>query len=223
MQRKWSLLVISFSLLLLLTLFFLLSSWLPSSQIFGKVIYKESATTSTIYLTFDDGPGPATIEVLSILKEHNVKATFFMTGSQAELYPETVHAVLADGHAIGTHTYEHSFLLARNTDDIIKGKIVLENITNSSIHLFRPPYGFRSPTAMKKAKEQYLSVITWSVFPRDYRRDSEATVHHVCKKLHPGAIIVLHDGPVLRNETVKSIEPIIACAKEQGYVFAVLG
>lgn len=206
--------------LLFILLFILYATWHPAAQVLGKVIH--TGDPAAVYLTFDDGPGPSTETILDLLAQHNVTATFFATGVHANEHPEIIKRIILDGHALGTHSYTHRFLISHNDEEISKGQAILENITNQTITLFLPPYGFRTPTTMHVAKKLGLDVITWNIFPRDYASSSTDIINRVCARLESGAIIVLHDGPILRPETITSIEPIIACAQEQGYMFAAL-
>lgn len=217
MMRLWLIILL---VIVFLGLFFVYAAWYPAAQVFGNVIYKSNP--SHIYLTFDDGPGPSTITILDLLQKYNISATFFSTGVHAAEHPDIILRIIADGHALGTHSYTHPLLFKHNQKELGTGQAILENISNQSITLFRPPYGFRIPATMRVAKQLGLRVVTWNIFPRDYASTADKIIGRVCNRLKPGAIIVLHDGPIDRPETIASIEPIITCAQQQGYTFGTL-
>lgn len=212
-------LIIGIFLLLLLALAY--GAWHPRATLSGPIMSR--GEPGSVYLTFDDGPGPDTESVVSVLREEGVKATFFLVGTQAAKHPEIVELLVKEGHAIGTHSWSHWLLLTRNEEEIVRGKEAVEIITGQEVTLFRPPYGFRTWKTHRVAAREGLVVVTWSVFPRDYRRSSEDIISHVCARLHDGAIIDLHDGPYERGATIASLPAIISCAREQGYAFGVLG
>ena len=121
-------------------------------------VYRHGARSGDgIALTFDDGPnGPATLQVLEILRAYNIKATFFQIAANVEYFSEVSRKVVKEGHDIGNHSYYHSFLFAlKGTKAIIKelekAQGVISEITGVKPVFFCPPYGFRSPWLVKAA------------------------------------------------------------------------
>ncbi|MFC2134549.1 polysaccharide deacetylase family protein [Bacteroidota bacterium] len=195
----------------------------PASQIFGKAENKAYTDKNIVALTFDDGPGNETEEILEVLKQYNVTATFFIIGERAEWHPETVKKISALGHEIGTHGYSHKFFFENNYEDISKSKEVLENITNKTIEYFRPPYGFRTPKTYKTAKELDLKIVTWNIFPMDFFELKEETIfRRTVRQLESGSIITLHDGPENKEQTVNVLPKIIEEARNQGFEFVTI-
>ncbi|MGV8169035.1 MAG: polysaccharide deacetylase family protein, partial [Candidatus Nanoarchaeia archaeon] len=207
--------IIVFCLLVVLILFFLYSLWGPSSQIFWKTMYKTN--DGSFLLTFDDGPGPETPQILKTLKENNETAIFFVV---CEHIQEEDIAVLkqmaSDGNEIGLHGKTH--VINENYDSLRECKERLESITGKEIKYYRPPYGFKAPRTMKAAKELNLTVVLWSNFPRDYNaKSSEIIVKRVTRNLNEGDIICLHDGPENRKNTADALGEIIKEIKQKNY------
>ncbi len=223
MKIRNSILIGIFSFLIIV--FLIAASMYPKSQIFGEVMYQLDTDEKKIALTFDDGPGPETAQILDILKEKNVTATFFVVGNQVKLYPELIQRMHDEGHTIGLHSMSHP-ILWKNSEQEINEELTLftELYTNERIHVkyFRPPYGFRTPWTISYAHQNNLTTVTWDIFTRDSLQTKEETTHKIISKLHPGAIICIHDGPVNRQETAAALSLIIDEARKQGYEFVSL-
>ncbi len=178
-------------------------------------------------LTFDDGPDKiATPQVLEILKRHNVKATFFMLGTQVEANPKMVKRIVDEGHVIGNHSWSHPNL-AKNTMQEVKKQIndtqdILEDITGIRPILFRPPYGNLTKEQQDVVFDMGLAVVNWSVDTLDWKGvSSEEIVETVHKEIWPGGIILQHNsgGKDNRANTIGALETIITELKEKGYSF----
>ena len=185
-----------------------------------------------IALTFDDGPNePFTSEILDILREHNVKATFFVIGENVERFPETCQRIQKEGHVIGNHSYSHSRWLALKPQ---KGIIYELQLAQEAIHsvsgmkpvLFRPPYGFWTPWMLRTVHRLGLEAITWDNMTDDWEstKDAEDIAGAILKKVRPGGIIVLHDGrngrlSYDRASLVEALPPILADLEQEGYQF----
>lgn len=180
-------------------------------------------------LTFDDGPDPRfTPQILDVLEGYNVKATFFLMGARAEAHPELVKRMIDEGHIIANHTYWHPNLV--NEDDVA----TLENEVNKTedtladqigyrTKLFRAPYGFLNNELVEKLKEMNYSVVGWTVDSLDWQEAApEVITYNVLSNIHPGAIILMHDGAEWegdRTNTIKSLREIIPELKDQGFDF----
>jgi peptidoglycan/xylan/chitin deacetylase (PgdA/CDA1 family) len=163
-----------------------------------------------VALTFDDGPGKATKRVLEILKEKNVKATFFMLGIRVENDTETAKEVVADGHEIGNHTYEHvnfySYKVADKISkmerEILQAKKVIKDKLGVDTYLMRFPYGYSKPEGLEVAQKQGYYVINWS-FGMDWENVSAQEMHIKYKQaIKNGAIFLMHDLP--KNDKILS-------------------
>src|SRR5574340_1329196 len=144
-------------------------------------------------LTFDDGPlPPYTGRILDVLAREAVAATFFVCGSNAELYPETLKRIAADGHAIGNHTYTHPYLFFMSTRNIAaeieRTQDVVERAIGKAPVLFRPPYGGRWFGLRRVLRERHLQLVMWSDY-HDAAPDPSAMPADVLHSLAPGMIL----------------------------------
>jgi len=229
------------SVLLILALLALLGgavylAFSPSAQTYGKVLTGGSKNgEKVIALTFDDGPNePYTSEVLKVLDDNGIKATFFVIGENAEAYPETIKEIVRDGHIVGNHTYSHSYRLPFEgivgvEKDIDRTEKVIFGLTGLRTDLFRPPHGLRTPWFVEDLKKLRYSVITWTDMTNDYNLNTpaEEIVRRIIGKARPGGIIDLHDGKgvihgIDRSNTVHALPVIIAKLKDEGYRFVTL-
>lgn len=193
----------------------------------AKTIYKvePSNKEKVIALTIDDGPWPkTTAEMLDILKRNNVKATFFWVGSALQENPEIAKRVVAEGHAIGNHTWHHWYRKmdeATAKSEIEKTNELIYKTTGVKTSFFRPPGGYLNNGLAAYAKNQKNSVVLWSVTSADTdpRAKPQAFVKNVLKGAKPGAIVLMHDGGGNRERTVKALPEIISGLKQQGYRF----
>jgi peptidoglycan/xylan/chitin deacetylase (PgdA/CDA1 family) len=151
-------------------------------------------TDNAVYLTFDDGPDPAsTPELLKFLNTYNIKATFFCLGKKVEKHPELLQAILKNGHGVGIHGYDH--LSGWKT----RASAYTKNINCASAlipsKLFRPPYGRMTCKQYSSLKKNY-KIVMWSLMPGDFKKDSGRleSISSIIKKIKPGDIIVLHDS-----------------------------
>ncbi len=150
---------------------------------------------SSVFLTFDDGPHPRETDfVLTCLKKFNASATFFVSGMQAEKYPDLIQRIRDEGHHIGNHGYSH--LKAGKTDlntyieDVRKG----ESVSHS--RLFRPPYGKLTPALYYRLR-QFCRPVLWDIITEDYRQDIDADIllRKTLKQIRNGSLVVFHDQP----------------------------
>lgn len=187
------------------------------------------ANQNQVALTFDDGPDPRfTNQVLDVLSQYNIPATFFLLGSRASAYPEIVTSIHNEGHVIGNHTYFHPNLVDESDIDTLEREVtrtedVLNDIIGYRTKLFRPPYGFLYEELVEKLAELNYLVIGWSVDSLDWQEDPpEVIASNVLDYTHPGAIILMHDGAELegdRTNTIESLHQIIPTLLEHGYEF----
>jgi chitin deacetylase len=176
-----------------------------------------------VALTFDDGPWPdATVRVLRILRRFHVRATFFMVGTQVGTYPNLVRKVVAAGHVIGNHSFDHPLTLEDLTpeataSEITKANTLLER-AGTTPTLFRPPGGWYDDDLVQEARREGMRVVTWSVDPDDWRADMTAkeVTHAVLSKVEPGSIVVLHDGGGDAGHTIKALPAIIRGIRHRG-------
>ncbi len=174
----------------------------------------------TLYLTFDDGPIPeVTPWVLEVLREYNIKATFFCVGENITKHPDVFRMVIDDGHTVGNHTYNHIQGWQHKNDDFISNTTLTDKLMNSK--LFRPPHGHMRFNQCQLLQKLGYQIIMWDVVTRDYSRwmNPEQVFENVKKYTRDGSIIVFHDSlkaeTNLRYALPKSIEWLL----EKGYNF----
>ena len=193
----------------------------------AKTVYKVAPSNKekVIALTIDDGPWPkTTAEMLDILKQNHVKATFFWVGTALQENPEIGKRVVAEGHAIGNHTWHHWYRKmdeATAKSEIEKTNELIYQTTGVKTSFFRPPGGYLNNGLATYAKSQKNSVVMWSVTSADTdpRAKYQVFVKNVLRDAKPGAIVLMHDGGGNRERTVKALPAIISGLKQQGYRF----
>ena len=170
-----------------------------------------------VALTFDDGPSRYTEGLLDILKEHNVKATFFVLGAQVRIQSETVYRMFEEGHQIGNHTWDHPNLTKMSDAGIREQLKLTDDLITQIIGVptpfLRPPYGAYNDRVLAATG---VPIIFWSVDPLDWRdRDAEVVAARII--ISPvGAIILAHD---IHRTTVAAVPAIIAALKGRGIHF----
>lgn len=189
----------------------------------------------TAYLTFDDGPSEAvTLQILDTLKEHQVKATFFVLGSRVESHPWIVQRALAEGHGIGNHTYTHRYQkIYANPDAFISEVNQCSNALHAAIgfqpRIFRAPGGsnFRmTKSYAEKLWADNYQYYDWNVCPGDaapVAKSARTLIDNTLRQAHGKnrIIVLLHDAPNMRS-TAEALPEIIKGLREMGFTFAVI-
>ena len=178
-----------------------------------------------IALTFDDGPHPQkTVEILKALKKHNVKATFFIIGQNAQKYPEILQMIAADGHEIANHTYDHKSLYKQSNESIVesvrKCSKLINSITGRKCVLFRPPEGFMNDNIAQLMKNEGYDVILWKIDTYDWKGRSATDIYNsVVESVKGGDIILMHDYIWRKSSTAQALNMIIESLKSRGFKF----
>jgi len=208
-----------------------LACMVPSSQVIGPSLVRGPEESRSVVLTFDDGPAPPFTErILDILAEHRISATFFLCGKNVERHPEVARRIVREGHTIGNHTYSHPFLCPRSRKfmaaEIDRAQEAIERVTGIRPTLFRPPYGARWFGLMPILRKRGLRMVMWSVAGFDWKYRTHAIIRATTRRLHPGAVILLHDGHeqpppagIDQSSTVEALPAIIEAAKRAGLDF----
>jgi peptidoglycan/xylan/chitin deacetylase (PgdA/CDA1 family) len=176
-----------------------------------------------IAMTFDDGPSPETTpRLLDILKQRNIKVTFFMIGQNAERNPAIVKRILAEGHEIGNHSWTHPQLSKlsddRVTEEINKTQNAIKDASGYTPVLIRPPYGAITARQKEWIENQFgLSVIIWSVDPFDWKRPGSSVIEQrILAGARPGAIVLSHD---IHKQTVDAMPATLDALAAKGFKF----
>jgi peptidoglycan/xylan/chitin deacetylase (PgdA/CDA1 family) len=175
-----------------------------------------------IALTFDDGPGPYTPEVLSVLERFHAHATFFVIGRMERYFGASTTREIEDGDVIGDHTENHPALAqlsARDQHEELFEQIArVELLGGKRPVLFRPPYGSFNATTMRELKALHLLMVLWSVDTTDYRQPGVSViVERALVGAHPGGIILMHDAGGVRTQTIAALPAIIRGLRARGY------
>lgn len=178
--------------------------------------------SNTVYLTFDDGPDPKiTPWVLSILAKHNVKATFFCVGKNIIDHPTIVNDIVAQGHAIGNHTFSHE--KGRATKNSFYLDSILKTSTLIKSSFFRPPYGSIKRSQLKMLKKNGFKVVFWSWLSNDFNsRINPSKILKKAEKIRPGDILVFHDSQKAEANLKSCLENIIELISNKGLQFELI-
>jgi peptidoglycan/xylan/chitin deacetylase (PgdA/CDA1 family) len=201
----------------------------PGSQFFVPVVDRLATDEHIVALTFDDGPDPIyTPQILDVLRARGARATFFVVGERAALYPDLILRMHREGHTVGTHTQRHllrfHFCGPTYVRREIEGAVaVVAGILPARPTLFRPPQGLRTPFLSSAWRRMVgLTCVTWSVRGLDSRPTTAgAIIARVGNRLAPGAIVTLHDGTGFgggshREPTLEALTTILAECETRG-------
>ncbi|MFA7079084.1 MAG: polysaccharide deacetylase family sporulation protein PdaB [Syntrophomonas sp.] len=189
-----------------------------------KPVYEVKTNQKVVALTFDISWGNNTpIPVIDILKSHNVKSTFFLSGPWVKQYPDVPQRIKQDGHEIASHGFRHINLSnlskAEIKDEIMKAHNNIKEITEVDAKLIRTPNGDYNDQVIEAAHESNYEVIQWSVDSLDWMNPGVNTIiERVSKKVHPGAIILMHASDTCK-QTTEALPTVISNLKSQGYEF----
>ena len=177
-----------------------------------------------IAMTFDDGPSAEnTPRLLEMLKQRNIKATFFLIGQNVASNPDLVRRILAEGHEIGNHSWTHP-QLSKLSDDRVTAEITqtqdaIKDASGFTPTLLRPPYGAITPRQREWIESRFgLNIILWSVDPFDWKRPGASVItQRILSQTRPGAIILSHD---IHKQTVDAMPATLDALIAKGYKFA---
>jgi peptidoglycan-N-acetylglucosamine deacetylase len=185
----------------------------PGRGPFGSMT---STGTAAVALTFDDGPSAYTNQVLDLLAQYHVKATFCLIGRQVAGYAQQVRRIVAEGHTLCDHTWDHDLNLARRTPDQIRAQMqrtldaIHAIVPDAPVKYFREPGGNWSAQTISIAASLGMAPIHWSVDPQDWRRPAPGAISgNVLSHTGPGGIVLMHDGGGDRSNTVTALRTIL--------------
>jgi peptidoglycan-N-acetylglucosamine deacetylase len=195
----------------------------PSAFGAGRLYSEVEVEEPLVALTFDDGPDPDnTPRLLEILRERNVRASFYLIGELVSRYPEVAQSTLEAGHEIGNHTWSHRFLTLLSTrridDELLRTHEAIEGAIGSAPVALRPPFGATTPALTRWVDHRFgYPTINWSVDASDWDRPDPGTIRdRFLSATEPGSIVLAHD-PV--TSTVDAMPETIDRLTERGFRF----
>jgi peptidoglycan-N-acetylglucosamine deacetylase len=203
-----------------------------SASVFGRSVWRGPRGRRALALTFDDGPGESTPEILEILAELRVPATFFQCGANVDRLPQVAREVAARGHEIGNHSYSHPYLFLRSPksieNELRRAQETIEKHTGVRPAWFRPPYGARWFGLGRAQRKLQLTGVMWSAIGYDWSRRADEVVARLAASAANGAILCLHDGRELREKpdvraTVETVRRLVPLLQDRGYKFETIG
>ena len=184
------------------------------------------AHSRALCLTFDDGPDPGhTPRLLTVLKELNVAATFFVIGERAARYPDLVRRMVAEGHLVGHHSYTHSdparTSAAQLIGEVQRSSALLADILGGPTRWFRPPHGKLTASKLWQLYRSGQTVVLWNADPKDYACPTAADVRRWFQQrpLQGGDLVLMHDTCPHASEVVPDL---VADCRARGLTFATI-
>ncbi|MET9494533.1 polysaccharide deacetylase family protein [Streptomyces sp. NPDC006552] len=196
-------------------------------KVAATIAHASQAGPHGVNLTIDDGPDPVwTPQVLDVLREYGVKATFCMVGTQAEAHPDLVKKVVAAGHRLCDHTVSHNTAMDKASQTYQSQQILDAErmITKASGGVrpmyYRAPGGAFTPYSRKLAASRGMRPLGWNVDTKDFERPgTEAIVATVRRELPNGPTLLFHDAGGDRTQTVAALKRLLPQLKADGYIF----
>ncbi len=196
---------------------------------FPNYTWKINTPHNSVYLTFDDGPIPEVSQwVLDLLKQEDIKATFFCIGENIQKHPEIFNRIVTENHAVGNHTFNHLNGWKTSTKDyLVNFELCERTIQKSKIKnqkIFRPPYGKISPSQSKAIRKKGYKIIMWDIISYDFdiKTSSEKCMQNVLENVESGSIIVFHDSLKAKTNLKYTLPKVIKNLKEKGFTFEVI-
>lgn len=207
--------------------------WVKTNKLIKKLfpgfVWDIPSPQKTVYLTFDDGPIPEITEwVLDVLKQHDIKATFFCIGNNIQKHPDIFRKVVNAGHTIGNHTFNHINGWNTGFDTYMENislcqKEIIEN-GGSDTRLFRPPYGKIRREQANTVRKLGYKIIMWDVLSADFDTaiSPEQCLQNVIKNATDGSVIIFHDSIKAFANLEYALPRVIGYLKENGYRFGTI-
>ena len=202
-----------------------------TTQLFGEIVARVETSDSVVALSFDDGPVDGIADTLiRVLGDRGVRATFFVMGAGLAEAPEAARRLVAAGHELGNHTYDHKRMVLKSPS------FVREQIERTDARIraaghegpihFRPPYGYKLAVLPWYLRSHDRTTVTWDVEPDSYPEvaaTAEGIVAHVLERVQPGSIIILHPWYPSRRTSLAAIGPLVDSLQARGYRVTTVG
>jgi len=185
-------------------------------------------TAAGIHLTFDDGPHPtATPAILNILRERDIRATFFLLGQNVQQYPDIARQIATEGHDIGNHSYSHTNLFFKDEafirKEIIQTEEILESNVGKRTRYFRPPYGYFNITILNVLKEIGSTCVLWGIDSKDYKLNNKFEIERrVLPYTSNGSVLLFHDNKDTAQKLHTYLPNLLDTLLEKKFVFKLL-
>ncbi|MER5458252.1 polysaccharide deacetylase family protein [Micromonospora sp. NPDC002389] len=184
---------------------------------FGPMGTRVTTGTGTVALTFDDGPNPDyTPQVLALLREHRVTATFCLVGQNVQAYPWLVQQIVADGHTLCNHSWDHDVTLGARSPEQIRNDLLRTSeairaaVPDAPIAWYRQPGGAWTYSLVATARELGMTPLHWTLDTSDWQRPGATRIAaSVLDGVQPGSIVLLHDAGGDRQGTVDALYRIL--------------
>lgn len=189
---------------------------------YSEFVWRMPDAEKVVYLTFDDGPVPEVTEfVLDVLRQHQLPATFFCVGKNVIKNPGIYQRILAEGHSVGNHTFNHVNGWNTNTRTYVTDALKSAEVIRSG--LFRPPYG-RIKKEQAALLLQRYQIVMWDVLSYDYDAavSPQQCLKNVVENVRPGSIVVFHDSLKARRNMEYTLPRAIDLLQTEGYAFGKL-
>jgi delta-lactam-biosynthetic de-N-acetylase len=195
----------------------------------GTILWHGNSRLPEIALTFDDGPSSKyTPKILDILKENDIKATFFVLGKFIEKNKDVLKRTSDEGHVIGNHTFTHANGMITDIKkinrELAKTDASIVKYTGKSVKYFRPPFGFENWRFLTEAELLDYTIVLWTLDVGDWNKSKteKDITSKILKNAKNGTIILLHDGGASREAVIGSLPIVIKGLKSRGYKFVTI-
>ncbi|MCP2259803.1 chitooligosaccharide deacetylase [Streptoalloteichus tenebrarius] len=199
------------------------ASWAGSPSPWDDHPAQGAGHAKEIYLTFDDGPGTETGQILDILRENNAKAVFFAIGQNLDAHHDLARRVINEGHVVASHTWSHQNLTrvdaGQGDAEIDRAGEALRRVGSTS-RCLRPPEGATNDAVKARLRAKGLRPVLWNVDTEDWKRPgADVIADRLVSRVRPGMVVLLHDGGGDRSQTVQALRTALPALAAQGYAF----
>jgi peptidoglycan-N-acetylglucosamine deacetylase len=194
--------------------------------LFPSIMWRTSEPS--IHLTFDDGPHPtATPKVLEILRQQDIKATFFLVGQNIQEHPELAREIVREGHSVGNHSFTHPVLFLKSLDfqreQIRHTNEIIQETVGIRPRTFRPPFGYFDFRTLKIVKTENQRVVMWDIDARDFSmKQPDSLIRRVTTSTSQGSVILLHDNDRTAVSILGYLQPLLGSLIQRGFQFSPL-